>query len=93
MSLSFITSNPQILSGEPIIAGTRTPVRAIVESVRLGIPPEEIPEHLPYLSMPQVMDALRFYKDNEALIEEYIALNRVPEELIHPAVRHLSSHE
>ncbi len=38
-----VTRNPEILSGEPIIVGTRTPVRAIVENWRLGVRPEEIP--------------------------------------------------
>jgi uncharacterized protein (DUF433 family) len=28
----YIVTNDEILSGEPIIAGTRTPVRAIVET-------------------------------------------------------------
>nr|WP_271254576.1 DUF433 domain-containing protein [Pseudanabaena sp. Chao 1811] len=36
-----VTRNPEILSGEPIIDGTRTPVRAIVENWRLGVRPEE----------------------------------------------------
>ncbi|MEH2382206.1 MAG: DUF433 domain-containing protein [Nostoc sp.] len=29
-----------ILGGEPIIGGTRTPVRAIVETWRMGVAPE-----------------------------------------------------
>ena len=47
----YITRNPQILSGEPIITGTRTSVRAIVENWRLGIRPEEIPLRLPDLTL------------------------------------------
>jgi uncharacterized protein (DUF433 family) len=43
----YITSNDRILGGEPIIRGTRTPVRAIVEMWRMGMAPEEIPSHLP----------------------------------------------
>ena len=39
----YIVTNDQILSGEPIIKGTRTPVRAIVEMWRQGIVPEAIP--------------------------------------------------
>jgi len=38
----------QILSGEPIIKGTRTSVRAIVETWRMGVSPEEIPKGLPH---------------------------------------------
>lgn len=37
----------QILNSEPIIKGTRAPVRAIV----VGIAPEEIPQRLPHLTV------------------------------------------
>ncbi len=83
----YVTSNPDILHGEPIIVGTRTPVRAIVELWRLGIQPEEISVHLPHLTLAQVFDALSFYADNQPLINGYIERNRVPKELVHPAVR------
>jgi uncharacterized protein (DUF433 family) len=36
-----IVRNSEILGGEPIIRGTRTPVRAIVEMWRIGVSPEE----------------------------------------------------
>jgi uncharacterized protein (DUF433 family) len=94
VSESFITTNPRILSGEPIIEGTRTPVRAIVETWKLGLAPiEEIPLHMPHLSIPQVIDALSYYFHHQKEIDDYIERNRVPEELIHPSVRHLLSKE
>ena len=83
----YITRNAAILSGEPIIVGTRTPVRSIVEMWRLGVSPEEIPLHYPHLTLAQVFDALSFYQDNMAEINEYIKRNRVPPELIEPSVR------
>jgi uncharacterized protein (DUF433 family) len=46
-----VTADENILGGEPIIEGTRTPVRAIVELWRLGISPEEIPHRLPHLTL------------------------------------------
>ncbi|HEY9302507.1 MAG TPA: DUF433 domain-containing protein [Phormidium sp.] len=61
----YVTRHPEILQGEPIIVGTRTSVRAIVELWRLGITPEEIPMHLPHLKLVQIFDALSFYLDNE----------------------------
>ena len=64
----YVVRNDQILGGEPIIAGTRTPVRAIVELWRLGVAPEEIPTHLPHLTTAQVFDALSFYSDHQAEI-------------------------
>lgn len=78
----YIVRNEKILSGEPIIQGTRTPVRAIVELWRLGVPPEEIPFRLPHLTMAQVFAALSYYSDHQAEIHEYIARNRIPESMI-----------
>lgn len=83
----YITRNDEILSGEPIIKGTRIPVRAIVGLWRLGIPPEEIPQHLPPLRLAQVFDALSYYDDNAEEINEYIQRNAVPDELLDPLVR------
>lgn len=85
----YIVRVDGILSREPVIRGTRTPVRAIVENVRLGLHPEEIPDHLPHLTMGQVYDALSYYYDHPQEIEEYIELNRIPEELISPLVKGL----
>jgi uncharacterized protein (DUF433 family) len=83
----YVTRNPEILSGEPIILGTRTSVRAIVGLWRLGIMPEEIPNHLPHLTLAQVFDALSFYLDHQVEINEYIEQNQVPDELVHPSVK------
>ncbi len=80
----YVTRTPGILGGEPIIAGTRTPVRAIVEYWRLGIPPEEIPTHLPHLTLAQVFDALSYFSDHQDEIGRYIELNRVPQEKLSP---------
>jgi uncharacterized protein (DUF433 family) len=52
-----------LLGGEPIVRGTRTPVRAVVELWRLGVSPEEIPGHLPHLTLAQVFDALSYYAE------------------------------
>jgi uncharacterized protein (DUF433 family) len=71
----LITRKPTICGGEPIIAGTRTPVRAIVEHVRLGDSPEDILEHLPYLTLEKIHAALDYYHDNKAEIDEWITLN------------------
>jgi uncharacterized protein (DUF433 family) len=80
----YVSRDDSILSGEPIIKGTRTPVRAIVENWRLGIAPEDIPTHLPHLTLAHVFDALSYFADHQSEILGYIELNRVPEELIDP---------
>jgi uncharacterized protein (DUF433 family) len=71
----LITRKPTVCGGEPIIVGTRTPVRAIVEHVRLGDSPEGILEHLPYLTLEKIHAALEYYRDNKREIDVYIELN------------------
>jgi uncharacterized protein (DUF433 family) len=73
----YITNDEAILNGEPIIKNTRTPVRAIVELYRLGISPEEIPTHLPHLSLAQVFSALSYFSDHTDEINQYILKNRI----------------
>lgn len=85
----YVVTNEQILSGEPIIKGTRTPVRAIVETWRLGASPEEIPKQLPHLTLAQVFDALSYYSDHQDEINAHIERNRIPDDLISPAVKDL----
>ncbi len=83
----YIVNNNQILNGEPVIWGTRTPVRAIVETWRQGVAPEVIPSQLPHLTLAQVFDALSYYSDHQDEINSYIERNRIPDELIDPLVK------
>ena len=85
----YIVRDDRILSGEPIIKGTRTPVRAIVETWRMGVAPEEIPKGLPHLTLAQVFGALSYYSDHQDEINDYIERNRIPDELIDPLVKDL----
>ena len=77
----YVVRDPEILGGEPIISGTRTPVRAVVELWRMGVAPEEIPSHLPHLTAAQVFDALSYYSDHQAEIGALIERNAVPDSL------------
>jgi uncharacterized protein (DUF433 family) len=83
----YIVTDKRILSGEPIIKGTRTPVRAIVELWRQGVPPELIPNQLPHLTLAQVFDALSYYSDHQVEINGHIERNRIPDDLIDPLVK------
>lgn len=85
----YVVCEDNILSGEPIIRGTRTPVRAIVETWRLGVTPDEIPSRLPHLTLAQVFDALSYYSDHQDEINAHIERNRIPDELIDPLVQGL----
>ena len=78
-----------VLDGEPVIAGTRIPVRAVVEYWRMGVRPEEILTYYPSITLAQVFDALSYYGDHPDEIQAHIAWNQVAEDLIHPLVRDL----
>ncbi len=82
----YIAQDDQILGGEPIIEGTRTPVRAVVELWRQGITQENIPNRLPHLTLAQVFDALSYYSDHQQSINGHIERNRIPENLLDPLV-------
>ena len=77
-----IVTDDEILDGEPVIKGTRTPIRAIIENWRLGGDPEEILVHLPHLNLSQVFDALSYYAENQEEINRHIERNRIPDEMI-----------
>ena len=85
----YITSVPGVQGGEPVIKGTRVPVRAIVLTWRRGVPPEEIPSHYPHITLAEVFEALSYYSDNQEEINSYIEKHYIPKELIHPSVRGL----
>lgn len=83
----YIVRNKEILGGEPLIKGSRTPVRAIVENWRLGLSPEEIVIHMPHLTLAQVFEALSYYSDHKKEIDNYIEKNKIPEDKIHPSLK------
>ncbi len=76
----YIVHDNEILGGEPVVKGTRTPVRAIVEWWKFGASPEEILENLPHLTLSQVFDALSYYADHRDEIEQYISENVIERE-------------
>jgi uncharacterized protein (DUF433 family) len=57
--------------GEPVIRGTRFPVRSVVDYVyQQGLLPEQMVREWKELSLAAVHDALSYYHDNKPLIEE-----------------------
>jgi uncharacterized protein (DUF433 family) len=83
----YIVRNNEILGGEPLIKETRTTVRAIVESWRLGLSPEEIVIHMPHLTLAQVFEALSYYSDHQTEINEHIEKNQISADKIHPSLK------
>jgi uncharacterized protein (DUF433 family) len=82
-----VVTDGVILGGEPIVRGTRTPVRAMVELWRQGLSAEEIPNRLTHLTVAQVFDALSYYNDHLSEINEYIQRNSIPDDLIDPLLK------
>lgn len=72
-----ITSDPAICGGSPIIDGTRFPVRSVVSYIlHHGLTPEELVARFAHLNLAQIHDALAYYYDNRAEIEQDLAANR-----------------
>jgi uncharacterized protein (DUF433 family) len=60
MNWQYITSNPQILEGKPIIKGTRISVALILEWIANGSSISEITFEFPQLSREAIQEALRY---------------------------------
>ena len=85
----YIVTNEKLKRGEPIVKGTATSVRAIVEYWRGGYQPERIVQALPHVSLAAVFDALSYYQDHMKEINKYIEMNRIPPEKVHPLIREM----
>jgi uncharacterized protein (DUF433 family) len=74
---SYITENPEIQGGEPIIKGTRFPVRSVVFYVlKQGMLPEELINEFPHLTLSAVYDALSYYYDHKEEMDKIIEANK-----------------
>jgi uncharacterized protein (DUF433 family) len=60
MSEPTIVSDPKVMMGEPVVAGTRVPVDLIVEKLGSGESIEAVLESHPRLTREGVLAALRF---------------------------------
>src|SRR5438093_2983680 len=73
----YVERRPGVCGGEPVIVGTRFPIRSVVTNIyRLGMTPEEMVEAWPYLTLAHVHDALSFYHDHRSAIDRAIRENR-----------------
>ena len=60
MDTKLIESNPSIMMGKPVIAGTRIPVELILEKIAAGETIEQLLEEYPRLTEEGVRAALYF---------------------------------
>ena len=74
---SYITKDPKISGGSPVIAGTRVRViDIIIEYDRLWMTPDEIIDAHPQVSLEAVHDALSFYYENIESFDSEISARR-----------------
>ncbi|HHT9126224.1 MAG TPA: DUF433 domain-containing protein [Candidatus Brocadiia bacterium] len=69
----YISINPAVSKGSPVISGTRVRVIDIaIEYDRLGLTPDQIIDAHPHLNLEAVHDALSYYYENRDSIDEEI---------------------
>lgn len=69
----YISIDPKISRGSPVIAGTRVRVIDVaIEYDRLGMTPDQIIDAHPHLTLEAVHDALSYYYENQAVFDEEI---------------------
>jgi uncharacterized protein (DUF433 family) len=64
MEKNFITSNPEVMMGKPVIAGTRITVELILEKLAAGENVEQILDAHPRLTREAVSAALTYAAQN-----------------------------
>ena len=58
MDTELVTTDPDILGGTPVFAGTRVPVAVLFENIADGLTLDEILESYPTLRRERAIDAL-----------------------------------
>jgi uncharacterized protein (DUF433 family) len=72
LTYPYITSNPAIANGAPLIEGTRITVRCIAGYYQMGMSVDEILNSLRHLTPSQVHSALAYYFDHQDEIDKQI---------------------
>ena len=57
-----ITSDPEILRGTPVFAGTRVPVSAMLENLEAGVSLDEFLENFPTVTREQAVRVLEHFR-------------------------------
>ncbi len=70
-----ITETPGVSGGYPCIAGTRIPVRTVVQLLAIYGDVEKVAADLPQLTREQIDAALAYYREHPERVEEDIARN------------------
>lgn len=57
-----IDTDPEVMSGVPVFAGTRVPVSALLENLEVGVSLDEFLENFPTVSREQAVSVLAFLR-------------------------------
>jgi uncharacterized protein (DUF433 family) len=69
----YISTNPKISKGSPVISGTRVRVIDLaIEYDRLGLTSDQIIDAHPHLTLEALHDALSYYYENRDVIDNEI---------------------
>ena len=60
MTAARIVSDPKILFGKPVIAGTRISVELILEELGAGTSVDDLLREYPHLNREQILEAVRY---------------------------------
>ena len=72
----YVFRKEGLAGGAPVVAGTKFPVRSVVQYViRQGMTPEELVREFPQLSLPKIYDALSYYYDHREELDREMAEN------------------
>ncbi len=69
----YVERRPYVQGGRPVIRGSRFPVSAIIQDYRRGLSVEEILREFPALKPAEIHDALSYYYDHQAELDQEIA--------------------
>jgi len=56
----WVSTDPAVLSGVPVVAGTRVPVALVLGSLAAGLTVDEVQEHYPTVSAEAVRGCLAY---------------------------------
>ena len=68
MQISFVTSQPDIMGGTPVFAGSRVPVHTLVEYLQAGDSIDDFLEGFPTVARAQVLAFLEAAERNVNLL-------------------------
>lgn len=73
----YIEQKENVCGGEPIVVGTRIPVRIITGWMKMGKSIDEIAAMYPNLNHAKIHDALSYYYDNKNAIDILLRENTI----------------